>query len=194
MGRLAGRVHDQPVLEGFDRLVEAAVLDEPGCETIGGLAGDLPQAGAGHRKPLVVDRLAGDETLQELPAVELETAAQLVRVVASRQPLEVDHVQGAAIQVHLQRVAFRLHDLATAAADLRERLAQVVARPLVPGLAPQQARKPVAGVRAGVLDTQISQQRLRFLGVQLDRCAVEPDGLEAAEHVESDRRSHGREL
>jgi hypothetical protein len=190
MGRLAGRIHGEPAFQAPDGVVDAVLVQERPDQPIRDLADQPPETCAGHEQPILVLRLADAQPVQELPTKEIEASLQLAGIPAPGERLELGHVHAAGVRVQLHSIAPADDHVAAGLADLRQRLAEIVPRPLVAGPSPQQGREQLTGMGSAVLHGQVGEQSHGLPGCEVHGRAVGPARLERTEEIECERLRH----
>ena len=103
-----------------------------------------------------------------------------MNVARSRQVLEFSRVDQADPGVEGEPVTWAFDQVRAEPAELRQGLAQIVARPLFPSARPEQRRQMVSGLRTAALNRQVCKQRLRLAVGEIKALALALKRLKSA--------------
>ena len=123
-------------VEDIDRFIGAVECRELGCKPFDRIAGHPSKLMLCTEEPFVVERLPQHEAVEEIIAVQLHAASELANILTPCEPIELTGVDRALLQIERQCLAARGDQRTVRAADLRERLPEIVPRPLIARLAP----------------------------------------------------------
>lgn len=188
---LAERIEADQSASGICSPVPRAVDEPPLHEIGGGVFGAAPQPGTLIAEPVLKDRVAHADAVQQVAAVERKRGLQGLWCPIGDQALEFHdvHRDGARLKARRQPVAPEGPTVTRAkhGAEPRQRVLQAVARVPLVAVAPQKSRESLAGVRFTGRERQDSQKRPVLLSRQFARRAVYSNP-EAAKECNRDGR------
>ena len=160
MRQFIGGIYAQRMVQHVDRLAFAPLPNQECRETSRHLHCVLAQLPPCRLQPFLIFRLARNVTLQQITAIELQRQKQVIRIVRARQSRESFRIDFAGIVIECDAISVRRNQIGAILPELRQCLAQVVARTLFAGPRPQQGRQTFPGVGMGALNCQVSKKAL----------------------------------
>ncbi len=136
MRRLIGHVDSQQVVQHLDGLAVATLLAQQAGQAISHIDRLLAQPTPRNLQPVLVLRLASAVSVQQVTAIQLERQVEVIQVVGPRQLLECRRIDQADLGVERDPVTGTFEQVRAERAELRQGLAQIVARALFPGARP----------------------------------------------------------